>query len=73
MIKIALKHWIYEKCIDVFFEAITNNFLLGHKQNKFNPEGGLPITLIRRIYRYPSLIELPLDVNVSEFKSTSPL
>jgi len=37
MIKIALKHWIYEKCIDVFFKAITNNFIFDHKQNEFNP------------------------------------
>ena len=26
MIKIALKHWIYEKCIDVLFEGICRNF-----------------------------------------------
>ena len=35
MIKIALKHWIYEKCIDVLFKTINNNFLLGHKVNEF--------------------------------------
>ena len=26
MIKIALKHWIYEKCIDVFFSVVGRNF-----------------------------------------------
>jgi len=26
MIKIALKHWIYEKCIDTLFTAISRNF-----------------------------------------------
>ena len=35
MIKIALKHWIYEMCIDVLFKNIGNNFLLGHEQNEF--------------------------------------
>ena len=37
MIKIALKHWIYEKCIDVLFKAIGNNFCPSHKQNLFRP------------------------------------
>ena len=37
MIKIALKHWIYEKCIDVFFETITKNFFFSYKQNEFKP------------------------------------
>ena len=37
MIKIALKHWIYEKCIDVLFKTIGNNFCPGHKQNIFRP------------------------------------
>ena len=26
MIKVAIKHFIYEKCIDVFFNAISRNF-----------------------------------------------
>ena len=35
MIKIALKHWIYEKCIDVLFKAIDNNFCFGPEKNGF--------------------------------------
>ena len=27
MIKILLKHFIFDKCIDVAFEKITNNFI----------------------------------------------
>lgn len=30
MIKIALKHFIYEKCIDMLFGAIYRNFALPH-------------------------------------------
>lgn len=26
MIKLALKHWVYEQCIDVLFNAVKNNF-----------------------------------------------
>jgi len=26
MIKIILKHFIYEKCIDVFFSSVSKNF-----------------------------------------------
>ena len=37
MIKIALKHWIYEKCIDVLFKAIDNNFPEDYRQNLFSP------------------------------------
>ena len=35
MIKIALKHWIYEKCINAFFEKVNKNFLLSHNPNDF--------------------------------------
>ena len=35
MIKIALKHWIYEKCIDVLFKYISKNFLISREQNEF--------------------------------------
>jgi hypothetical protein len=27
MIKVALKHWIYERCLDVLFERIQSNFI----------------------------------------------
>ncbi len=26
MIKLALKHWIFDRCIDVIFDNVTNNF-----------------------------------------------
>ena len=31
MIKVALKHWIYEKCIDLLFDNITRNFVHPHE------------------------------------------
>jgi len=34
MIKIALKHFIYEKCIDILFNAITRNFSIVKKGTK---------------------------------------
>jgi len=34
MIKIALKHFIYEKCIDTLFNAITRNFSIVKKGTK---------------------------------------
>lgn len=35
MIKIALKHFIYEKCIDVLFNAIENNFCTNTENSEF--------------------------------------
>jgi len=32
MIKVALKHFIYEKCIDVIFDGIINNFSVSKKR-----------------------------------------
>jgi len=34
MIKIALKHFIYEKCIDTIFNAINRNFAVIKKETK---------------------------------------
>ena len=36
MIKVALKHYIYEACIKVFFEHLTSNF----KENPYSFEVG---------------------------------
>lgn len=37
MIKTALKHWIYEFCIDRFFDGIFKNFeIYEHKVTDFN-------------------------------------
>ena len=33
MIKIALKHFIYEKCINVLFDGIVSNFIIPYKFN----------------------------------------
>jgi hypothetical protein len=27
MLKVALKHWIYEQCIDLIFDGIASNFI----------------------------------------------
>ena len=32
MIKVALKHFIYEKCINVIFDTIINNFSLSKRR-----------------------------------------
>jgi len=34
MIKVALKHFIYEKCIDVLFNAIDKNFMGPYREFK---------------------------------------
>ncbi len=34
MIKLALKHWIFEKCIDVLFNSLRLNFGVGQKFKK---------------------------------------
>lgn len=36
MIKLALKHWIYEHCIDVLFGNIRKNFIPAKLNKKFN-------------------------------------
>lgn len=33
MIKILLKHLIYEKCIDIFFDTVERNFSKGGKSH----------------------------------------
>lgn len=64
MIKIALKHWIYEKCINVLFDGIKKNFNLSRNYPvrvgefystiiiKFDNERSalVPDPLIRAIY-----------------------
>ncbi len=39
MIKIALKHWIVEKCINVLFDGVSKNFLKA--KNDRLPTGGV--------------------------------
>jgi len=34
MIKVALKHWIYDYCINVAFTNIQNNFMINNNKNK---------------------------------------
>jgi len=34
MIKTALKHWIYDYCINVAFDNIQNNFMVNNNKNK---------------------------------------
>ena len=67
MIKVALKHWIYELCIEQIFENIKNNFVI--KLNPYQFKKGEIYTYIllygecRAIQRYNCVDCKIIDVN----------
>ena len=67
MIKIALKHFIYEKCIDVIFNAIINNFktpTTWHKMkvgDRFNYITIFESPVSRTVYYGPEVVMVEND------------
>ena len=62
MIKIALKHYIYEKCISILFNAINRNFRKPVKKSHFTFEVGEHYSFIT-IVEKTRILELT-DVNI---------
>jgi hypothetical protein len=71
MIKIALKHWIYEQCISVLFEEFHKNLILGNYVEKIDEiKIGDKFRIIKEIllnrideYYYCTITEIHKDTN----------
>jgi acyl carrier protein phosphodiesterase len=61
MIRVILKHWIYETCIDVLFDSILGNFLSVLKDDHIIPDD------IMQVYEQ-GMREIPSSRNINQLK-----
>lgn len=63
MIKLALKHFIYEACIDRIFDGIYNNFIFPKIAERFKEAG-----IIFSPYIPTMFTDIELTIDMDEFR-----